>query len=686
MNNSFIYFIKITLLFWLFSPIVNAAQDIHDFITDYQYSLIKKQPNQSIAVIKQGLQEHPLSSTENYFANHNLAYSYFKADKKKLAISHISAAISLANLIDNYHQAKSFLLRARIYGILFRDTDTAILDLQASTNLVTSSQHIKSIELHFNILTSLAQAYNQNSNLNKAENYIDQAIVLATTLEDKNELIHALVISGRIYFQQDKLQKAYSQYLAALELTDENTAIERIASIELRLAMIFNEQDIFSDSLKHAKISVSLYHQTSNKRMQVKSLRVLGGIYLSLGDDVDMALIHLLNALSIAQNMDDPYGLGHIQHLIGTAYLTGADYNAAIKYLQSAQSVLEQAGSNFYLGLNTMAFARLEILQNAPVKAIAIMETLLTDARFTSYPALINRARSRLITMYVDQSDFEQAYQHQNVLLTAQQNKTEETKKSALHSLNSVIEVKSLKEELTSLKQQKSTASALITTLQNRFYSIIGVLVLSLLILVMLFFRFNNIKKHFRLVNKQKIISWHHFKQRIKQSASGENHAKMGYGGILIALPKLSENMKQAENRYFTGQNINHWHQQLINTFTPEESISHQQNLWMICSSRPKQDLEIINQQQNRHDDAGFQLVWLAFDDLPHKISDNLLVFIEELVHKADSELPWQQGVSWGEVKIKTNALSIIFTNPIKEKLYWRLDNALKRGLISFIN
>ncbi|WDE01150.1 tetratricopeptide repeat protein [Thalassomonas actiniarum] len=684
MNNSFINLIKITLLFLTCHAYGYAEQNILDFVKDYQYQEIKEQPQASINDIAQQLLDKRLTPNEKYLALHNLAYAYYKANNKAQALDTISAAINLPSSLEGYHQAKSLLLRAKIYGILFRDTDTALLDLHQASDIITSSRHPKSIELHFNILTALAQAYNQKSNLPQAENYVDQAIVLATTLEDKNELIHALIISGRIYFQQDKLQKAYKQYMAALELTDDNTDIERVASIELRLAMIFNEQEIYSDSLKHAKKSVELYHQTSRYRMQVKSLRVLGSIYLNLGKDVDMALLHLLNALSIAKKTNDPYSIGHIQYLIGTAYFAATDYDNAIKYLKAAEVILESAQSNFYLGLSHISFSQIELAQNQPQLAIARIETMLNDSRFTPYPALINEARKHLVTILVSLQEFEQAFEHQQILLTAQQNKTEETNKSALASLNSVIEVKSLKEKVADLTAKEQKSDKTILKLQNWQYALASFLALCLSVLCCLVYKYRNIKKRFKQVNKHKDISWRYFSQLIKYNASEQLKAQNTNGGLLIAFPKLNELMKQAENRYFTGQNIQHWQQQLLTTFTPEESISHQQNLWMICASRPRHDLDLINQRQNPDDDAGFQLVWLPFSDLPQKISDNLLVFIEELVHKANAELPWQQGVSWGEIKLQTNALSMIFTSQAKEKLYWRIHDAHKRGLVSF--
>ncbi|WDE03322.1 hypothetical protein SG34_018190 [Thalassomonas viridans] len=686
MNNSFITLIKITLLFFACHACGYAEQDILDFIKDYQYQKIKKQPQASISDIEQQLLDKRLTPSEQYLARHNLAYAYFKADNKTPALNAISTALIQAAPLEGYHQAKSLLLRAQIYGILFRDTNTALQDLHQASDIVTSSRHPKSIELHFNILTALAQAHNQNSELEKAENYIDQAIVLATTLEDKNELIYALIISGRIYFQQDKLQKAYKQYMAALELTDDNTDIERVASIELRLAMIFNEQEIYSDSLKHAKKAVELYHQTKHYRMQVKSLRVLGNIYLHLGKDVDMALLHLLNALSIAKRTTDPTSIGHIQYLIGSAYFIAEDYDNAIKYLRAAELILEPSQGNFYLGLAKIKFSQIELARNQPQLAIARVEALLNDGRFTPYPTLINEARQHLVTIYVSMQDFEQAYKHQQILLTAQQNKTEETNKNALASLNSVIEVKSLKANVADLEEKVQADDKAIHELQNWQYLLAGLLALSLLVLLGLIYRYLDIKKRFTLVNKHKDISWRYFSQLIKHNASEQLKARNTDGGLLIAFPKLNELMQQAENRYFTGQNIQHWQQQLLSTFTPEESISHQQNLWMICASRPRHDLELLNQRQNPEDDAGFQLVWLPFSDLPQKISDNLLVFIEELAHKANAELPWKQGVSWGEVKLQTNALSMIFTSQTSEKLYWRIDDAHKRGLVSFIH
>jgi tetratricopeptide (TPR) repeat protein len=356
---TFIIFISL----FLYSINGYSQENIGDFKNSYQYQYInneiKKTENTTLSQLQNLLTSTDITKKQQYFIHHNLAYLHFKLHNKNKTLSQLNTAINLIKStdLDTYHLAKSLLLRGKTYGIMFRDIKTAITDLKEAIQASHLSTHAKITNLRFDLQTAMAQAYNQLGQLDKAQEYSEQSLQTATLLNDKNETIYALIIAGRIAFQQNNFDLAYQNYLNALKLSDSSTPKNQIASIELRLAIAYESQSNFEQALIHAQKAATLYSQLSSERLQIKSLRVLGNIYLSLGQDIDTALVHFINGLSIAKSINSVNSIGQMQHLIGRAYLLENNINKAKKYLNSAQSVLKKSKSWFYLGLNTIELA-----------------------------------------------------------------------------------------------------------------------------------------------------------------------------------------------------------------------------------------------------------------------------------------------------------------------------------------
>jgi tetratricopeptide (TPR) repeat protein len=711
-------FILITV-FCLLTPVqalktvYARSLNIENFSHNYQYKYIanhiKDKNNKLILELKKHLNTPKLSITAKYFINHNLAYALFKLHKKNASLKQINKTIAALETsatkkqltFYHYHLSKSLLLRAKTLGILFRQTKKAIPDLKEAILSNKQSHHTKAPKQLFNLQTAMAQAYNQLGQLNKAKKTIAQALTTAKQLNDKNETIYALIISGRIAYQQKNFTLAYHEYLKALELSDESTPKKRIASIELRLAIAYEEQSIYDQALVHAKRAMNLYNQLKEEDLQIKTLRVLGNIYLSLGQDIDTALVHFINGLTIAKKIDDPYSIGQMQHLVGKSYLLENQITLATQYLNSAQNILKKSKDWFYLGLNTIELAKLAQYNNHVKKAIDLLISLRKNNHFQSYPALLKQANDYLISLYLTKKQFKKAYFLQQEMIIdglneKNKNITAFSDKNNTQEFNKIVELKTLKEKLA------KEANALKVTQQQllelnkhiKFYLII--LIITIFAFVISYIQAKKWHKRYKQRLSKSVLTWSIFQNKIINNA-----ATAKARGILLIF-----NTKQTPCYFSITKNeniaINIPDEEYIKIFIEKKlsyNITHYNNmLWALCNKNmTKTKALLMSEKRDTANKTSF--IWIDLTDFPTNISKQALLLIELLSHYIiETKLCEKQtqdkenknritASTFYKISIQAQALPLIFiNNKTKKEIASGLQNAVNQKLITFKN
>jgi tetratricopeptide (TPR) repeat protein len=663
------------------------------FFNSYQYDYIDKHIDQKSNTIVQQLQNtlaaKVLKPIETYFVAHNLAYALFKEHKKTAALAQINKTIAIVEQFslnsalpfDSYHLGKSLLLKAKTNGILFRDTKTAIKNLEQAILQSKPSQHPKIKQLEFDITTAMAQAYNQLGELQKAKSYINQALKTAPLLNNKNETIYALIISGRIAFQQDKFNLAYQEYLKALKLSDSSTPKKRIASIELRLAIAYEAQNIYDQALIHAKKAVTLYSQLSEERLQIKSLRVLGNIYLSLGQDIDTALVHFINGLTIAKTIQNPYSIGQMQHLIGRAYLLEHNVELAGKYLNSAEKILKKSKAIFYLGLNNIELAKLAKKQGKVNKAIVLVSNMVRDENNKTYPALISTANNYLLSLYVEQQQFKKAYFLQQQLLANNDVIKQKTEQKGVQQFNKNVESKILEANLLKTKSELKLRQQQIAQLntQNIFYLLM--VVAALVISFFIYLQNKKWQKRYHQRITMSLLTWPAFKNKITTAASSNVTS-----GLLFSTAKplltSNENGLNYQNDQCSDKSLH----AITHAQLSDHSCLHHDTLWHICAKSFAIIKNEISVLAKNHRDFPVYNAWVNLKDFPQHLSEQSLHLIEKLSYYLIEDLAMssatQQQWQLVNITIQTQALALIFSKENKENINSGIQQALEQGSI----
>ncbi len=677
--NAFNYLFINILLFFSLSTYAQFQEQA--FLQDYQYTYINKHVNQknnkNIQQLEKSLTKNTLTHTEKYFFEHNLSYLLFKQHHKEETLKQLAKTIKLAKKLDSYHLANSLLLRAKTYGILFRDTNAAIKDLQQALLVSKSSQHPKNLHLQFDLQTAMAQAYNQLSQLKKAKIHIELALSIAKKLNNNNESIYALIIAGRIAFQQNNFDLAFQNYLKALQLSDDSTPIKRIASIELRLAIAYETQGVFKPALVHAKKAANLYSQLNEERLQIKSLRVLGNIYLTLEGDIDTALVHFINGLTIADTINDPYFIGQMQYLIGHSYLLEHNLKQAEKYLIAAQKILKATDAWFYLGLNNLELAKLAKTKGDTKQAINLTKSLLAEHNAQNYPSLINEGQLYLLKLYVQQKQFKNAYWLQNKR-SKQANITQKQQiKVKQAEFKHKVVMEELNNNLKKIKQEKELLQQQINNSNEQNKLILLLLFVLSGIVIWLFVQNKQWQKRYNRQVKNSQLTWLGFKKQLSQIITTETNLSL-LATLAAPALKANNNLSQYQQDLITDQCLQQVKGAHLGIF---ESQRHG-ILWQLSRNSFERINKNIVQLTQQNNNLLAEFIWIDLNDFPQNISEQCLMLIEELVYHLRSKTSQIQYCQLLKITIQAKALALIFSPTMASTITAGIEKAIQQKLI----
>ena len=668
-----------------FAFAVNAEiADTKPFTDSYQ-SLVAKDSGTAIEQLSPMLEQNNLSKQSRYFIQHNLAYSYRLNNKKELAIKYFDLAIKLSEDIGPYYQARSLLERAKTYGILFRDTDRAIVDLALAFDAVKLSQHQDASRLTFDLSTAMTQAYNQKAELDKAQIYIEKAIKIAEQSSHTDDLLYANIIAGRVSFQQNKLAKAHRHYQNALKLVNSKTPKPRVASIELRLSIIFSEQGLFDKSIEHANNAASLYLDMGQKRLQVKAMRVLGDAYLAKGNSLDQALIHFLNALALAQELDDKTNISQLEHVIGKAYLAENNIEQAQNYLGAADRILNPEEFPYFWALNNTALAELANRQQKYPLAQNLLEQTLNNEKVTEYPAVIERIEELLSQLYLSNQNYQQAYQLASKRLARKQQALEELEQVSITNTEQQLTNAQLNVSLAEADSQLTQSKTTLSRYQQYFYVLLGISLMLILVSLIIFRQKRSLQQ--RVNNEQfaQLLSWQQFWQQLSLSVSTSDKKYLNVLSI--------SSTDTTANSYAATTQAQRSVYQVIKQVQPNTLVMMQNNcvLWLGDSDEralveqhllplfklPENSQQIIN------------VLSIMLDNLPKPISEQMSQFIESVVSHCTYDLSQQVQIDndndtnqyWrGDINIEKNALNVVFNK--QNDIYAGIDKARELGML----
>ncbi len=307
-----------------------------------------------------------------------LAEAYLAIDNKEGAVDTINRTLSAAHTPVN--KARALLLKARIYGILYRDTSLAVTQLEEASQLLsTEVEDITARKLLTDILQNYAQAHNQQGNMTLAMSYAEQSLALSLTLADPAREMKARVITGRIALQNNVYSSAFRHFQRALVLASHLNDTTTLASIHFRLGMAYRKMEEHELALEHLLEAKSRYQQLGNTSSYLYTLLYIAESYLEDAKTAEEAASYFAEANELARANNDLLRIGLVQGGLGRLAVLQHDPGTARRHFSEAIQIFRQLNQKTSLTEIILALAELLFQQQQFQDADALLAELPED-------------------------------------------------------------------------------------------------------------------------------------------------------------------------------------------------------------------------------------------------------------------------------------------------------------------
>lgn len=486
---------------------------------------------------------------------------------------------------DSYLHAYAFLLKAQVYGILFRDTAIAITQLEQAELLLANAEDADSLALYSDVLQNFAQAYNQLGNIPKAIPYAEQSLALALRQQQAEAELKARITLGRLTLQNNNYSQAFVHMNHALALAQRLNDADALASIHLRLGMAYRKIDSHAQALQHLLQAKQRYHELKRPSSYANTLIYLGETYLEDKSTAAQAEQYLTEAITLAKQLDDLPRVGVATMGLGRMAALQGNTDLALSYFNDAVQLFRQQNILTYLQETQLELAELLRKKGSAASQIDALLTEIQPQMSTAAGYLQQRFYDTAARHAASQGRWQQAfgYLEQAMLLRFDQQKDQNKLQLDLIDLGLAKEAlaQQLQAELTQQQQ-------LNMQLQRDLYMLLLVIVLLFLLLVAVLIWSGRQQRKKRYSSMNVSADWQKFCQNAMQSEPAVTD-------ILALRPALSMELKQT---FGEQPLLEIWRQALQQHASPtlKASCWHDDVLWLAVTSA-NADINTYNTQ-----------------------------------------------------------------------------------------
>lgn len=184
----------------------------------------------------------------------------------------------------------------------------------------------------------------------KAVGYAQEALMLASEIEDKRGLAASYNNLGVAYRNQGALDKALEYYITSLHLYDSLQNKEGVATTKNNIANIYSIKKDYAQAMRYLEESYAAFKEINDPFRLIGSMNNLGNLYQDI-DLHDKALDFYTQAYALSEKNGARFGdpLSNV----GNIYFNQGNYQVAIGYYERALNI-EREHNNKLGILNTL--------------------------------------------------------------------------------------------------------------------------------------------------------------------------------------------------------------------------------------------------------------------------------------------------------------------------------------------
>lgn len=346
-----------------------------------QRQLIQQDPEQFLeAALQRSDQDSSLHWLE-------VSYAYMLLHQKESALQSIEKAIQLARLLDDKprYQAELYRTKAEIVGRLYRNTQLGIEALLIAESWLAQLPEQESKLERAELYESLAQAFNQDSNLTQAVFYANKSLELA---QHPAQRLNAHFLLGRLHLQKDKINLAFGHFTDARQLATELEAYHAYPLIDLRFGLGYQKMGLNELALHYFTLAKDGFSDTPQQRNYIRALLRIAGLQLQENLISEHTYDYIQQAMSISHQIDDVSSIAEATFYLGQWYLSQHNTELAFQQFEQALSMYSQINNHQMTSEVLLAIAELYYAQQQPDVAhevVSQMSVELNDANMALY-------------------------------------------------------------------------------------------------------------------------------------------------------------------------------------------------------------------------------------------------------------------------------------------------------------
>lgn len=314
--------------------------------------------SQNLDSLEQCLTHKDLPTSELLTIYDELSWSYNSIDPLK-AKHYAYIGIQLARKCKDKKMEAILLRNLGVAAYMFSEIDSAENFLKEA---LIVSQKIKDENLQNIIIVALANLYNYSGNFQLSLDYYLQAI---TYMEKHNKYPQLRIIYGNIgslYNNLKNYEQANTYFDKAIDIALQINDSSGLAQAYDGKSQYYLNSNEPSNALKYSKLSASIFHSINEAHNEAISIQTLAMIYYKYFNDYTNAEHYALEALSLTQQLNIPSYIASSYNMLSNVYYNTKRFKeseeTALKAIEIdttdtniyANMIANIAISNIYLG------------------------------------------------------------------------------------------------------------------------------------------------------------------------------------------------------------------------------------------------------------------------------------------------------------------------------------------------
>ncbi len=322
---------------------INAAHaEIDDRLREAQVLAYQNRGDEAVEVLT-ALTTRSLTPQEQVLVHWRLGALLVELGRADEARHEVQEALTLADQLGDVELRER--LRSQLGDVyaLAQRHQLALEQYQSSLDAIESGA-IQDPSFHLMVLGNIGSQYRELGNIPAAIDALERAATLAGDVLNPERLGEALWALSQTYRQQGDARRASTYALRSLNAYEDAARRRLAARVYTRLGRALSQSNRVDEALVHLEQALAMAEEQQDALGTAEALRSLAAVYLQQGR-VDDAAATAARAVEIAEATGDQVHIGeslvtqaHVQAARGDAEAAGNLFDQAITALQGADS------------------------------------------------------------------------------------------------------------------------------------------------------------------------------------------------------------------------------------------------------------------------------------------------------------------------------------------------------------